>query len=382
MLISTSLHEFSRLLDSILQSAVETGVKDEQFDQLALNLFQLQWRSNPVYRKYCDHIGAPPGEVNHWREIPALPVSAFKDFEVSCLPEVERKTVFYSSGTGSDRRSRHYHGIESSRLYELSLLKWFQRHLLPETGKVSKLQASPNARMRILSLTPSPASAPHSSLAHMCQTVIGHFGDDQSGFTGRINHEGDWHLDLTETIRFLTAAENTRCPIVLLATAFSLVHLLDEMEEQQLEFLLADGSRLMETGGYKGRSRELSKRDLDQLIHDRLDLPESAIVSEYGMSELNSQAYDHVAGEESSVERFFSFPPWAKIQVISPESGKEVGNGSRGLLRIVDLANVWSVSSIQTEDVVTRDGSSFGQVSRALDAPRRGCSLNSAELND
>jgi hypothetical protein len=132
----------------------------------------------------------------------------------------------------------------------------------------------------------------------------------------------------------------------------------------------------METGGYKNRSRSLPKARLHFLLTELLGVPRENIICEYGMSELSSQAYD------TNPERSFHFPPWAHVQIISPETGCEVADGETGLIRIFDLANVFSVAAIQTEDLGIRRtlawGDGFELIGRAALAEARGCSLMTA----
>jgi hypothetical protein len=148
-----------------------------------------------------------------------------------------------------------------------------------------------------------------------------------------------------------------------------------------LRFDLPADSRVMETGGYKNRSRSMPKTELHQLITEKLGVPPSHIICEYGMSELSSQAYDGVAGDgwrvtgKNNVSRHFHFPPWARVQIISPETGLEVADGETGLIRVFDLANVFSVMAIQTEDLGIRRGDGFELIGRATLAEPRGCSL-------
>ena len=149
---------------------------------------------------------------------------------------------------------------------------------------------------------------------------------------------------------------------------------------RNLRFELPPGSCALETGGYKGRSRSLPKAALHALISQRLGIPLGHIVCEYGMSELSSQAYDcavapHHASHDAHVSRTFHFPPWARVQIISPETGCEVGEGETGLIRVFDLANVYSVMAIQTEDLGIRRGDGFALAGRAALAEPRGCSL-------
>lgn len=145
------------------------------------------------------------------------------------------------------------------------------------------------------------------------------------------------------------------------------------MEVRGSRLVLPAGSRAMETGGYKGRSRALPRAALHDLIRRCLGVPASHVISEYGMSELSSQAYDGVVGDAGA--RCFRFPPWARALVVSPETGTEVDDGNPGLLRVCDLANVGSVLAVQTEDLAIRRGDGFELLGRASEAEPRGCSL-------
>ena len=162
------------------------------------------------------------------------------------------------------------------------------------------------------------------------------------------------------------------------------MHLLDCLTERGTSFSLPPGSRALETGGYKGRSRALPKADLHALITGQLGIPAHNIICEYGMSELSSQAYDAAAGQFQNSKlktRNLRFSPWARVQIVSPETGREVPDGEAGLIRIFDLANVWSVLAIQTEDlgarrlVGTGTTGGFELLGRAVAAEPRGCSL-------
>jgi len=170
--------------------------------------------------------------------------------------------------------------------------------------------------------------------------------------------------------------------MTILGTAFSFVHLLDYLASKDLVFNLPEGSLVMETGGYKNRSRTLPKAELHALITERLGVLPENIVCEYGMSELSSQGYDTATQNSKlktqNLERQFHFPPWARVQIISPETGREVADGETGLIRIFDLANVFSVAAIQTEDLGVQRGDGFELIGRAQLAEPRGCSLTAA----
>jgi hypothetical protein len=394
------------------------GCYENEFNVLALELFALQFKHNAAYRKICEARRLTPKVVEHWTQIPAVPTAVFKELDLTCLALAERTTVFHSSGTTEQKPSLHFHSAESLKVYEASLLPWFLENVLP------------NLRftiydLRLVCLTPPPAQAPHSSLVHMFETVRQKLGAAETAFVGKLASDGSWTLNFDVTLAALNSSLVTRHPSLLLGTAFSFVHLLDFLAERKLRFDLPAGSRGMETGGYKGRSRALPKAELHQLITERLGVPPSHIICEYGMSELSSQAYDGTiqandfnlphpgplpkerencrqsAGESvrfrNSKERtmlfplpegevqgegkravkshYFQFPPWTRVQIISPETGSEVANGETGLIRVFDLANVFSVMAIQTEDLGIRRGDGFELIGRAALAAPRGCSL-------
>jgi hypothetical protein len=336
------------------------GQTDEEFNRLAVALFPLQAASVPVYGKLCAKRGV--SFVDDWREIPALPASAFKEYEVTSLPPAERTHVFHSSGTTRQKPGRHFHNARSLALYEHSLLPWFLGHFLGP-----KLHA---LHFQFLFLAPSPALAPRSSLAHMMETIGRQ--SPNSLFTGRIDEQGAWALDLEQTAAALGQAQCDGRPVALLGTAFSFVHLLEYCQAANTAFHLPAGSRAMETGGYKGRSRVVPKLELRRWITRRLGIPETHILAEYGMSELSSQAYDRVIPGPAGP---FHFPPWARAQIVSPETGREAGEGETGMVRVFDLANAHSVLAVQTEDLAARRGDGFELIGRAADAEPRGCSL-------
>ena len=195
-------------------------------------------------------------------------------------------------------------------------------------------------------------------------------------FVGNVDAAGAWTLDFEAALAALSPNASRPTPrAFLFGTAFSFVHLLDHLAERDLRLRLPVGSQVMETGGYKGRSRTLSKAELHALITERLGVPASHILCEYGMSELSSQAYDTADEKQKIEKRTFRFPPWARVQIVSPETGREVASGETGSIRIVDLANVFSVMALQTEDLGVRRGDGFELLGRAPVAEPRGCSL-------
>jgi len=386
-------HDFARRLrDAISRAASQPdSLGENKFQTLSLELFRLQYDAISPYRSLCDRRRKTPATVTAWRDIPALPTTAFKDLELSSLASEDRTTVFHSSGTTEQRPSRHFHSAESLAVYEDSLRPWFQKYVLPTLSATPKLAATTSSpsplngeragvrgesyqtSIHIIALTPSPASCPNSSLIHMFETVQNAFRPGKTQFFGSLALDKTWEINFAEVFTVIEKSISTQQPVLLLGTAFLFVHLLDELEQHNLHFKLPPGSRLMETGGYKGRSRELPKAELHRQLSIRLGIPDEAILCEYGMSELSSQAYDRVCGSGSP--RRFRFPPWARVVIVSPETGGEAAVGETGLVRIHDLANVWSIAAVQTEDLAIRHEDGFELLGRAAMAEARGCSL-------
>ena len=362
-------------------------IEGREFNPLALELFALQFNHNPAYRKLCEARRLTPDRIEHWTQVPFVPTAAFKELELSSIPPQERTAVFHSSGTTEQIPSRHFHSAESMKLYETSLWPWFERNVIgPDEDPVAALyerRRTPSAdsdhgghrlplqgtKFDLAVLTPSPMQVPHSSLVHMFEIVRQGLGASESSFVGKPDEGGTWVLDFGATLAALNASAK---PKLILGTAFSFVHLLDYLAEKDLRFQLPYASRIMETGGYKNRSRTMPKSELHSLITRHLGIGRENIICEYGMSELSSQAYD------TNPERSFRFPPWAHVQIVSPETGREVADGETGLIRIFDLANVFSVAAIQTEDLGIRRRDGFELIGRAALAEARGCSLMTA----
>jgi hypothetical protein len=382
--MNKELSNFAACLRELIANR-QSAIGNRQFSELALELFALQFKNNSAYQKICEARGRTPETVEHWTQIPAVPTAAFKELELTSLAPDERTTVFHSSGTTEQKFSRHFHNAESLAVYEASLWNWFEQNFFA------------NSKFKILNsklnfLTPSPDLVPHSSLVHMFETVRRRLGGasvpaSRSEFLGELAADGSWTLNFGATLA--APADNSKSkthlprhsaaasenPKLILGTAFSFVHLLDHLVQRDLRVELPSGSRVMETGGYKNRSRSLPKTELHALITQHLGVPRENIICEYGMSELSSQAYD---SEIQNSERQFHFPPWARAQIISPETNREVREGEPGLIRIFDLANVFSAAAIQTEDLGIRRGDGFELIGRAQLAEPRGCSLMTA----
>ena len=350
-----------------LCSRVEKFIADPNsapsaFETLARDVFEFQFHHNAPYGAFCESRGITPDRLESLDDIPAIITTAFKDLELTSIPLSDRTAVFHSSGTTQHRPSRHFHSDATLRLYEKSLTHWFQPNIVPGLAHVNFLFLSPRA-----------SEAPHSSLVHMFETLAKTFGASEPHFCATTAPDGGWSLTSDRVLAAQTILRSERIPTVICGTAFSFVELCDFLSTNNRSLIFPPGSRIFETGGYKGRSRVLPKHLLREMISRFLSIPETHIIGEYGMSEVSSQAYDRQPGQIT--ERLYHFPPWARAIVISPETGRPVADGETGLLRILDLANVGSVMAIQTEDLARRQGNAFELLGRASLAEARGCSL-------
>ena len=354
----TSLAEACSAISAFIRCCADEP-RTDGFNELALALFGFQFEHNTPYANFCRTENQTPETLADWRNIPAVPTRAFKSLDLTVLPEADRGTVFRSSGTTQANRSRHFHSHDSLAVYHTSLWPWFAEHLIDESTK------------RLLFLFPEIDQAAESSLAYMMDEVAKRLARCERCFAA----DGQWRIDGQAAVDFLHDCVTQNEPVTILGTAFSFVNLLDHLDGVAIEFQLPSGSAAMETGGYKGRSREVQKPELHQAITNRLGIAGGRIICEYGMCELSSQAYDCKLGQANAAPRKFRFPPWARARIVSPETMGEVEIGQAGLLQIVDLANVNSVLSLQTEDLARRHADGFELLGRVELTESRGCSL-------
>jgi len=344
----------------------EEAAEDEaRFEELALELFAHQFARCEPFARFCRARGSTPKNVESWRKIPAVPSGAFKEMELRSFPREHERHVFRTSGTSTRRRGELH--LDTLALYEASLLPTFERHVLPDLGE-------PSERMRIAILTPSPLEAPDSSLSHMFGVVLERRGDEESGFLVR---RGE--LQIKRLLDGLERATASDVAVLLCGTAFAFVHLLEAMECAKRRIALPGGSRVMETGGFKGRSRELPRDELYRRLHRALGVPPDRIVNQYGMTELGSQFYDSVLRFPGTSRRKLG-PPWARVRLIDPESGDEAACGEIGILTVLDLANTGSILAIQSADLGRALGEGFQVVGREPGAEARGCSIAADEM--
>lgn len=328
---------------------------DDQFDQLALRLFAHQLESNAPFRSFCQRRGATLRNVKSWRDIPAVPIDAFKAMELRSQPVSPDERVFMTSGTtGRAARGRHFH--PELKVYDLSMQRHFAQRFMRG-----------DERMPMGILFPDEQAMPNSSLAHYLALARSQFGTPDSRYY--LTPQG---IDVPGLCAALDNAERTAQPFALLGASFSLVHVMDALREQGRRFQLPAGSRILDTGGYKGQSRELPLEEFYAGLSQTFGVPRALCINMYGMTELSTQFYD--AGN-ATIPSVKSGPHWIRSRLVEPLSGRDVAAGERGILVHCDLANYNSVTTILTEDVGLWADGGFLLLGRAEGAAAKGCSL-------
>jgi hypothetical protein len=334
---------------------------DARFETLALALFAFQFEHCVPYRRFCEVRACTPANVRRWQDVPGVPTGAFKELALTSFPRERAAHVFRTSGTTASGAARGALLLDTLDVYEASLRASFSRGVLPDLA--------PGARIAFHVLAPSAQEAPDSSLSHMFDAVMRSAGAPGSG-----HWIAGGSLDAERALRELAAAERASAPLLLCGTAFAFVHVLEELERRGQRFALPRAARVMETGGFKGRSRSLPREDLYAWIEDRLGVAPSRIVNQYGMTELGSQFYDTVLGEPAAPRRKVA-PPWTRVRILDPVSGGEAARGDLGRIAVLDLANTGSVCALETADLGRAVGDGFEVIGRDAGAEARGCSI-------
>jgi len=307
------------------------------FEALALEIFQYQLKNNAVYGAYVKALGTDTSRVDSITRIPFLPVRFFKNREIK-TGDFEPAAVFESSGTTGMVNSRHL--VKELTLYRGSFTLGFE------------LFYGPASEYCIIGLLPSYLERGHSSLVYMVDELIRQSGHPKSGF---------YLNEFEKLAAVLMELESRQQKTLLIGVSFAL---LDFAEQNQIPL---KHTVIMETGGMKGRRKELIRPEMHAILQQAFHIP--FIHSEYGMTELLSQAY-------SKGEGIYHCPPWMKVLLRDDEDPLQVMTTGTGVVNVIDLANIHSCSFIATEDAgkVYPDGS-FEILGRVDGSDLRGCSL-------
>lgn len=309
------------------------------FDEICLQAFAWQWDNNTVYRNYCIHLGITQKQaVQSAKQIPYLPVELFKTQKVYAA-HTQPEKVFESSGTGLSGNSKHF--VRSLQLYEQVFLQIFESQFGSIKGKC------------VLGLLPSYLERENSSLVYMVKGLMKVSGHGLNGF---FLYEQE---ALAERIAKLEAKEQG---YFLFGVSFAL---LDFANRYQLKM---PNATVIETGGMKGRRKEITRQELHTEIKKGIE--PGKLVSEYGMSELLSQAYSNEDG-------FYKTPDWMRVSLCELNDPFAIPReGKTGIIQVIDLANIYSCPFIRSSDLgrMKADGS-FEVLGRVDHSDTRGCSL-------
>lgn len=320
------------------------AASSDNFNALALELFNYQYQNNAIYRKYCDTLSTNIAEVDQIKKIPFLPISFFKTHEVKTT-DFKAEIVFESSGTTQTINSKHF--VKDVSIYKESF-----------TTCYSKFYGSPKNKC-ILGLLPSYLERKNSSLVLMTEEIIKASGSDLSGF---------YLYDYEKLHRTLLHNELLKIPTLLIGVTYAL---LDFAEKFPVELR---NTIVMETGGMKGRRQEMTRKEVHSALQNNFGL--SLVHSEYGMTELLSQAY-------SKGDGIFHCPAWMKILLRDEDDPFNLTDENdatekslTGVINIIDLANIYSCCFIATDDIGRlHANSSFEVLGRMDRSDVRGCSL-------
>jgi Acyl-protein synthetase, LuxE len=308
-----------------------------EFEAVALATFRFQYSQNNTYRQYVNQLGIDPSSVATIEKIPFLPIDFFKTHRI-VTSEFTYEAFFETSGTTQIVPGRHY--IKDLSLYRQSFEKGFERCY------------GPVKNWCILGLLPSYLERKNSSLVMMVNELIRMSQHEQSGF---------YLYEYEKLFEILQELERQQRKTLLIGVSFALLDF-SERFSQPLKH-----TTLMETGGMKGRREEMTRAELHAILRRSWGL--QAIHSEYGMTELLSQAY-------SKGEGIFECPPWMKIILREEDDPLRLHRRGRGLINIIDLANIYSCSFIATDDIgIVHPDASFEVMGRRDNSDLRGCSL-------
>lgn len=306
---------------------------------MALDVFRFQLENNSVYRNFVKSLKTDPDRISDYRAIPFLPIEFFKTQQVVCGPVSPEDVVFSSSGTTGQVTSRHY--VKDPGLYCESFLKGFELFY----GDVRNYC--------ILALLPSYLERSGSSLVYMFDELIRRSGHPAGGF---------YLHNMDELIHTIQTEQQGNQKILLLGVTYALL----DLAEQGIA--LNDRVIVMETGGMKGRRKEMIKEEVHAVLKGRFGI--GAIHSEYGMTELLSQAYAKKDG-------LFECPPWMRVLVRDANDPFDyVRPGRGGGINVIDLANLYSCSFIETKDLgKLHEQNRFEILGRFDNSDLRGCNL-------
>ncbi len=346
--MATNTHK-KKLIAKISSFIKDAGTAD--FNSLASELYTYQFNTIPAAQAYYQKCGVYPESLQKFSDIPPIGLNIFKRYELFDGSICEK--TFRTSGTSGKGRGSSCFGTEDLELMTLSIL---------ENAKTSLF--ADNQKTRFMMLVPPATEAPDIIMAHGMAQIADHWGIEppfyaisQGAFLGK------------EAVAYIQKCIADKAPLTIIGGSFGFVNFIDKVAPQLGSLPLPVGSRVLDAGGFKGRSRELTRAGFLEMMADFFHLPAEQCLNLYGLTELGSQFYSRGLEEKKP-------PHWTRVRICHPLTLREVEDGGEGIALLYDLTNVARPMAILTDDLGRRHGNGFEIIGRASGSAPRGCSLS------
>ncbi len=332
-----------------------TAPASADFNSLACQLFAYQFEHIAAARAYYERCGVSPLTLKKFSDIPAIGLNVFKSYELFDGSNCQK--TFRTSGTSGKGRGASCFADEDLELMTLSILENAKANLFADQQKT-----------RFMMLVPSPDEAPDIIMAHGMAKIAEKWATEppfyainKGSFLGK------------EAVGYLKKCIEDQAPVTIIGGSFGFVNFIDNIAPQLGTLPLPEGSRVLDAGGFKGRSRELTRKGFLELVTEFFQLPALQCLNLYGLTELGSQFYSRGHEEKKPAH-------WTKVRICNPMTLEEVEDGEEGIALLYDLTNVARPMAILTDDLGRRHGDGFEIFGRASGSAPRGCSLSLEDI--
>ena len=342
-----------------IANRIERFISDQsadEFDAIAKALFRFQFNHIKEARRYYNTLDITPENLNHFTDIPPIGLNVFK--ENTFFAGTEPARIFHTSGTsGKGCGSSCFDDLDLA-VMRTSILCNCENHLFQD-----------HQNTRFLMLVPSPDEAPDIIMAHGMNQIAEEWGLEPPLFAvSNGNFLGK------EAVEYIHRAITDHSPLTIIGGSFGFVNFIDALQNKIPKLPLPTGSRLLDAGGFKGRSRELNRNDFLDLTSSFFNIPQALCFNLYGLTELGSQFYSRANGPKQPAH-------WTKVRVCHPLTMQDVANHEQGVALLYDLANISKPFVILTDDLAISHENGFELQGRASGSAPRGCSLSLEELH-
>jgi hypothetical protein len=341
-----------------IANRITAFIKDEstdRFESIAKDLFRFQFNYLEPAKRYYQALGITPDTLTDFTDIPAIGLNVFK--ETRFFAGTEETRTFHTSGTSGKGRGASCFDKIDLQVMETSILRNCENHLFHD-----------NLKTRFLMLVPSPEEAPDIIMAYGMSRIAAKWGLDtplfavsKGAFLGK------------EAVGFIQQARQDNVPLTIIGGSFGFVNFIDAIADKLPSLPLVPGSRLLDAGGFKGRSRELNRFDFLELTSTFFNVPKELCFNLYGLTELGSQFY-------SQADKPKQPPHWTRVRVCQPLTLQDAPAGEQGVAVLYDLTNISKPFVILTDDLAVSHNQGFELLGRASGSAPRGCSLALEEI--